>query len=59
MIQNTIVCAPDELREILRKMTRMQSGLGSLAAGFDRLPQRNLGLPDYPEIPWAALSRTA
>ena len=24
MIQNTIVCAPDELREILRKMTRMQ-----------------------------------
>src|SRR5689334_17019567 len=24
MIQNTIVCAPDELRETLRKMTRMQ-----------------------------------
>ena len=24
MIQNTIVCAPDELRELLRKMTRMQ-----------------------------------
>ena len=24
MIQNTIVCAPDELREMLRKMTRMQ-----------------------------------
>jgi transposase len=24
MIQNTIVCAPDELREPLRKMTRMQ-----------------------------------
>jgi transposase len=24
MIQNTIVCAPDELREVLRKMTRMQ-----------------------------------
>src|SRR6202521_5011829 len=24
VIQNTIVCAPDELRELLRKMTRMQ-----------------------------------
>jgi transposase len=24
MIQNTIICAPDELREVLRKMTRMQ-----------------------------------
>ena len=24
MIHNTIVCAPDELRDILRKMTRMQ-----------------------------------
>lgn len=24
MIQNTIVCAPDVLRETLRKMTRMQ-----------------------------------
>src|SRR4029434_7416261 len=24
MIHNTIVCAPDELREALRKMTRMQ-----------------------------------
>jgi transposase len=24
MIQNTIICAPDELRETLRKMTRMQ-----------------------------------
>lgn len=24
LIQNTIVCAPDELRELLRKMTRMQ-----------------------------------
>jgi hypothetical protein len=58
MIQNTIVCAPDELRETLRKMTRMQL-IRTLAAGSDRLSQRRLSLPDYPEVAWTALSRTA
>ena len=54
MIQNTTVCAPDELRETLRKMTRMQL-IRTLAAGSDGLPQRRLGLPDYPEVAWTAL----
>ena len=31
MIHNTIICAPDELREALRKLTRMQL-VGTLAA---------------------------
>ena len=33
MIQNTIVCAPDELRELLRKMMRMQLTSGPWQPG--------------------------
>ena len=53
MIQNTIVCAPDRLQELLRKMTRMQL-IRTLAAWRpDSIQYRNVtsAYPDYPENP--------
>ena len=42
MIQNTIVCAPDELRETLRKMTRMQLIRTRAAWRLDLTDYRNV-----------------
>jgi transposase len=53
MIHNTIVCAPDGLREALHPNP------GGVAARPDGLPRRRGRLPDQPEIPGAALSGTA
>lgn len=60
MMQNTIVCAPDELRDALRKLTRMQL-VRTLAAWRPGLsePQRRLSVSDHaqvarPTVPGAA-----
>jgi transposase len=45
MIHNTIVCAPDGLRDALRNITRMQL-IRTLAAGSDALPRCGGRLPD-------------
>src|SRR3954464_7737662 len=61
MIQNTIVCAPDKLRETLRQMTRMQL-IRTLAAWRpDPTDYRNVASAYriYPEVARTALSRTA
>ena len=61
MIQNTIVCAPDELRELLRKMTRMQL-IRTLAAWRPDLTDYRNVTSDYRitlKSLGAALSRTA
>src|SRR6202043_628726 len=55
MIQNTIVCAPDELREMLRKMTRMQLVRTLTAWRPDRTDYRNL-VSSY-KIPLKSLVR--
>ena len=45
MIHNTIVCAPDELRDTLRKMTRMQLVRTLAAWRPDLTDYRNVPLP--------------
>lgn len=54
MIQNTIVCAPDRLQDMLRVMTRMQL-VRILAAGPCRLPGRGSRLSDQPQIVGSAV----
>jgi hypothetical protein len=61
LIHNTVVCAPDELRESLRTMTRMQL-IRTLAAwrpGSLRLSKPYLRVSDHAQIPGASLSGTA
>jgi transposase len=50
MIQNTIGCAPDALRDALRTMTRMQL-IRTVAAGPDRLSRCGVRLSDQPQVP--------
>ena len=58
MIQNTIVCAPDALRDMLRAMTRMQL-VRTLAAGPVRLSRCRSRLSDQPEVARPPISRAA
>ena len=52
MIHNTIVCAPDELRDTLRKMTRMQLVRTLAAWRPDLTDYRNIALrlPDRAQV---------
>ena len=63
MIQNTIVCAPESLREMLRRMTRMQLVRTLAAWRPDLTAYRDVEaayrIPDQPEVPGPPLSRAA
>ena len=61
MIHNTIVCAPNGLRETLRRLDldAPRPNPGGVAARSERLPRRRGCLPDRPEVPGTALAGTA
>ena len=58
LIQNTIICAPDELREPPAKNDAhaTDQDAGRLAARSVRLPQGCVSLPDQPQVAGPALS---
>ena len=61
MIHNTIVCAPDGLRDQLRSLTRMQlvRTLASWRRGSDSISRPGIRLSHRPQIPCSPLPRTA